>query len=162
IGMTDVTRLARTLAVPRQTVTSTFCRTNLATISAARSLGPSAHRTLIAAARPSIQPTACSRCTKAVTAWLSTEAVVGLENPIGGSACCARAASRQAAAAPPRSVMNSRRFIRSPQLPNDWLDGAPCLPEHVFRNGANRRPEHAKKPRVGGAEFTRTSEGERA
>jgi hypothetical protein len=52
-----------------------------------------------------------------------------------GSACRARAASGQAAAAPPRSVMNSRRFIRSPQLtPNDWLDGAPCLPEHVFRN----------------------------
>jgi hypothetical protein len=33
-------------------------------------------------------------------------------NPITGMAgCCARAASGQAAAAPPRSVMNSRRFI---------------------------------------------------
>src|SRR5437870_4540640 len=31
--------------------------------------------------------------------------------------CCARAASGHAAAAPPRSVMNSRRFIRSPHRP---------------------------------------------
>ena len=29
--------------------------------------------------------------------------------------CCARAASGHAAAAPPSSVMNSRRFIRSPR-----------------------------------------------
>ena len=37
-------------------------------------------------------------------------------NPTTGSAgCCARAASGQAAAIPPRSVMNSRRFIRSPR-----------------------------------------------
>jgi hypothetical protein len=31
------------------------------------------------------------------------------------SPCCARVASGQAAAAPPSSVMNSRRFIRSPR-----------------------------------------------
>ena len=56
IGMTDVACFAaRTLTVPPETITSTFCRTNSATISAARSLRPSAHRTLIAAARPSIQ-----------------------------------------------------------------------------------------------------------
>ena len=37
-------------------------------------------------------------------------------NPITGIAgCCARAASGHAAAAPPSSVMNSRRFIRSPR-----------------------------------------------
>jgi hypothetical protein len=30
--------------------------------------------------------------------------------------CCARAANGHAAAAPPRSVMNARRFIRSPRL----------------------------------------------
>ena len=39
---------------------------------------------------------------------------VGSRNPITGIAgCCARAASGHAAAAPPSSVMNSRRFIRS-------------------------------------------------
>ena len=39
-----------------------------------------------------------------------------LRNPITGIAgCCARAASGHAAAAPPRSVMNSRRLIRSPR-----------------------------------------------
>ena len=37
-------------------------------------------------------------------------------NPITGIAgCCARAASGHAAAAPPSSVMNSRRFTRSPR-----------------------------------------------
>jgi hypothetical protein len=37
-------------------------------------------------------------------------------NPITGIApCCARAASGHAAATPPSSVMNSRRFIRSPR-----------------------------------------------
>ncbi len=41
---------------------------------------------------------------------------VVLRNPITGIAgCCARAASGHATAAPPRSVMNSRRFIRSPR-----------------------------------------------
>ena len=34
----------------------------------------------------------------------------------GNSDCCARTATGHAAAAPPRSVMNSRRFIRSPQI----------------------------------------------
>ena len=39
-----------------------------------------------------------------------------LRKPITGIAgCCARAASGHAAAAPPSSVMNSRRFIRSPR-----------------------------------------------
>ena len=75
--------------------------------------------------------------------------VVGPEKQMVGSACCARAASGQAAAMPPRRVMNSRRFIRSPNLPPTigWM-----VP-HVFRNAANRRPEQAKKPRVGGAEL---------
>ena len=41
---------------------------------------------------------------------------VASRNPITGIAgCCARAASGHAAAAPPSSVMNSRRFIRSPR-----------------------------------------------
>jgi hypothetical protein len=41
-----------------------------------------------------------------------------LRNPITGiAACCARAASGQAAA-PPSSVMNSRRFMRSNCIPS--------------------------------------------
>ena len=47
------------------------------------------------------------------------------------SACCARAASGHAAAAPPRSVMNSRRFIAAPvrltRLQAQRL--APCEPQ---------------------------------
>src|SRR5262245_51626673 len=37
-------------------------------------------------------------------------------NPSTGIVCCARAASGHAAAAPPRSVMNSRRFTMAPVL----------------------------------------------
>jgi hypothetical protein len=44
-----------------------------------------------------------------------------VENPIAGIGCCARAASGQisedVAAALPTSVMNARRFIRSPRRP---------------------------------------------
>ena len=41
--------------VPPPTMTSTFSRTNSVTISAVRSLRPSAHQSLIATVRPSIQ-----------------------------------------------------------------------------------------------------------
>jgi hypothetical protein len=36
-------------------------------------------------------------------------------------ACCARAASGHVTAAPPRSVMNSRRLMRSPQAEDNTL-----------------------------------------
>src|SRR5262249_20332442 len=109
IGMTCFA--ARTLTLPLETMTSTFCRTNSATISAARPLRPSPHRSLIATVRPSIQPSSRSRCTKAAIRWFSTEPFVGLENPMVGNfgVCCALAASGHAAALP-SSVMNSRRF----------------------------------------------------
>src|SRR5262249_37027748 len=157
----DVASLAAgTLAVPLETTMSTFCRTSSATIAAARSLRPSPHRTLIATARPSIQPTARSRSTKAATRWFATEAVVGFKNPAAGGlgACFARAASGQAAAAPPRSVMNSRRFIRSPTHPANHSVGmmrAPCLPAC----SQAMMVQNAKKPRIGGAEFGRNHRG---
>src|SRR5262249_26777017 len=44
--------------------------------------------------------------------WCSPGGLLAL---MGRSGCCARAASGHAAAAPPSSVMNSRRFIRSPR-----------------------------------------------
>jgi hypothetical protein len=50
----------------------------------------------------------------AITAYPSADAL--LRNPTTGIAgCCALAASGHATAAPPMSVMNSRRFIRSPR-----------------------------------------------
>src|SRR5262249_32485052 len=101
-------------------------------------------------------PTGGTRSTKAATRWFATEAVVGFKNPMAGGlgVCCARAASGQAAAAPPRSVMNSRRFIRSPSHPANHSVGmmrAPCLPE------CSRIDEvqNAKKPVIGGGEFGR-------
>ncbi len=42
----------------------------------------------------------------------------------GSAACCARAASGHAAAAPPRSVMNSRRFMQS--IPDRIILGRKC------------------------------------
>ena len=117
IGMTDVACFAATAALPPATMTSTLSRTNSAAISAKRSLRPSAQRYSIARLRPSIQPSSRSRCTKAAVHGPQAEAVVVPRNPMVGSfpACCARAASGHAAAAPPSSVMNSRRFIRSPR-----------------------------------------------
>jgi hypothetical protein len=84
---------------------------------AERSLRPSAHRYSIVMLRSSIQPSSRSRCIKAAIRWLSAEGVVEPRSPIVGSlsVCCARAASGHAAAAPPRSVMKSRRFTRSPR-----------------------------------------------
>src|SRR5215831_6298949 len=67
--------------------------------------------------RSSIQPRSRSRSTKAVIHGLMLEGSVVPRKAIMGSfpGCCARAASGQATAAPPRSDMNSRRFIRSPR-----------------------------------------------
>src|SRR6266446_2796379 len=118
IGMTDVACFAATTAaVPAVTMTLTLSRTNSAAISAKRSLRPSAQRYSIAKVRPSIQPSSRSRCTNAAVHLLWTDGVSGPRNPIVGSfaGCCARAATGHAAAAPPRSVMKSRRFTRSPR-----------------------------------------------
>ena len=64
-------------------------------------------------------PIALSACANASDAALRFRIVrrVSASTPMRRirSGCCARAASGQAAAAPPTSVMNSRRFIRSPR-----------------------------------------------
>src|ERR1039458_7254293 len=119
IGMTDVACFAAiTGAVPCVTIISTLSRTNSATISAKRSLRPSAHRYSIATVRPSIQPSLRNCCTKAAVQSLQAEDVLAPKNPMVGSfaGCCARAANGHAAAAPPRSVMNSRRLMSDPKL----------------------------------------------
>jgi len=114
IGMTDVACLAaRTGGVPLVKMTSTLSRTNSAAISS----NPCPQRYSIATVRPSIQPSSRNRCTKTGVHRLQGEGVPGPKNPIVGSFadCCARAASGHAAAAPPSSVMNARRFTRSPR-----------------------------------------------
>ena len=67
IGITDVACFAAMVeAVPHVTMTSTLSRTNSAAISAARSVRPSAPRYSTAIVRPSVQPSARSRCKKPV------------------------------------------------------------------------------------------------
>jgi len=60
-----------TNAVPEVTITLTLRRTNSETISAERSLRPSAQRYTIATVRSSTQPSLRSRCTKAAVHWLA-------------------------------------------------------------------------------------------
>src|SRR5262249_39236056 len=57
-------------------------------------------------------PRRCCSSTNPATRWFSTEAVVGLKDPMVGSfgVCCTLAASGHVTA-PPSSVMNSRRFM---------------------------------------------------
>jgi hypothetical protein len=77
------------------------------------------HRSSNWALTPAAQPRFRSSFRKARTrACISTfVGGYGIRIPIRRtrSACCERAASGHAAVAPPSSVMNSRRFIRSPR-----------------------------------------------
>jgi hypothetical protein len=76
--------------------------------------------------RPSTQPNFCSSCTKDASCDWASELLSGkpIKTPIRRIrlACCARAASGHdvVAAAPPRRVMNSRRFMSFPR----WQDHA--------------------------------------
>jgi hypothetical protein len=64
----------------------------------------------------SLRVPTCSLRNAATVRAGAASAAPGLINPTTGIAgCCACAASGQSAAAPPRSVMNSRRLIRSPR-----------------------------------------------
>ena len=65
IGMTAVACFNVVTAPPYVTMTSTFCRTNSAAISATRAECPSDQRYSIAMVRPSIQPSWLSRSAKA-------------------------------------------------------------------------------------------------
>src|SRR5262245_5911297 len=64
---------------------------------------------------PAGQPISLRPLRKAATRDADASREPGLTRPMTGTAgCCARAATGHAAA-PPSSVMNSRRFIRSPR-----------------------------------------------
>ena len=118
IGMADVPCFAaRIFAVACVTMTSTLSRTNSAMISGERSKRVSAQRYSIATLRPSTQPSSRRRCTNAAVHRLWTEGVFAPKNPMVGSFCRLLRPRRERprAAAPPSSVMNSRRFIRSPR-----------------------------------------------
>ena len=69
--------------------------------------------------RPSVQPNCCKPCRNAPMRACPSASSVVISTPMRRirSGCCARAANGHAAAAPPSSVMNSRRFIRSPRRP---------------------------------------------
>jgi len=87
--------------------------------------------------RPSIQPSSPRRRTRAATQLLRAAAEPALKKPMVGSfaGCCARAASGHAAA-PPRSVMNVRRFmLRS--FCDHVSDGRPS-PAHL-QDASNRQ-----------------------
>ena len=102
---------------PVTAMTATCRRTNSAAIAGSRSYWPSAQRYSIATFSPSTKPASFSPWRNARKLRSTTvSGDVGLRNPTTGIAgCCARAASGQDAAAPPRSVMKSRRLIRSPR-----------------------------------------------
>src|SRR6516225_1668543 len=84
-----------------------------------RSASPAAHRTSMLTLRPTAQPASCRPCRNAATRLCpsGSSAAKCISTPMRRmrSPCCARAASGQAAAARPTSVMNSRRFTRSPR-----------------------------------------------
>ena len=103
---------------PVTAMTATCRRTNWAASAGSRLYWPSAQRYSIATFSPSTKPASFSPWRNARRLRSTTvSGDVGLRNPITGIApCCALAASgHEITAAPPSSVMNSRRFIRSPR-----------------------------------------------
>src|SRR4029077_16631203 len=116
-GTVEIASLTARAELPVVTMSSTLRRANSAAISAPRSLRPPAQRYSIAMLRPSVQPSPRSRCWNAAVQGAQADGVDEPKRPIVGSldACCALAASGHATAAPPSSVMNSRRFVRSPR-----------------------------------------------
>jgi hypothetical protein len=82
IGTTDDACFAATAAFPPVTITSTLSRTNSAAISAKRSVRPSAQRYWMATVRPSIQPSSCSRRTKAAVHGAQAEGAAVPRNPV--------------------------------------------------------------------------------
>ena len=107
------------LAAPVVKMTSGASATNSAAYLRMVSGLPPPSRNSIRMLRPSVQPNPCSpRRNAAMRSRISGSSVLLplVNTPIRRIAgCCARAASGHAAAAPPSSVMNSRRFIRSPR-----------------------------------------------
>ncbi len=91
--------------------------TSSAARAGSRSISFCAQRYSIAMFWPSTYPTSFRPCRKAAMMCAYDWGTAALRNPITGIAGrCARAASGHAAATPPSSsVMNSRRFTRSPR-----------------------------------------------
>jgi hypothetical protein len=103
--------------VPPVTITSTCDPTSSAARSGSRSTRSCPHFHSMATVLPLTYPRSRRPSTNA---WVRVAKDAGVPNrrtPIRGTLwdCCARAASGHAAAAPPSSVMNSRRFTRSPR-----------------------------------------------
>src|SRR6516164_1277936 len=98
-------------------MTSTLIRTNSAANSAKRASRPSAQRYSMATVRFSIQPSSCSRCTKASIEAIANDALFAPRNPIVGNfaACCARAASGHATPKAATPSMKVRRRIAAPE-----------------------------------------------
>jgi len=118
IGMVVVAAFAaRAGGVPANAaITATLRETRSASSDGNRSWWPSAQRYSMATLRPSTYPLSRRpwRNGRRRSAYKSGDSVPS--NPIIGiGACCALAASGHTAAAPPSSVMNWRRFIRSPR-----------------------------------------------
>ncbi len=113
MGMTAVACFNVGTAPPYVTMTSTFCRTNSAVISATRSGRPSDQRYSIPMVRPSIRPSCLSRSSKAAVYALHSEASGPKTPMVGIGACCARAASGHANGMPLSANMNCRRPMSS-------------------------------------------------
>src|SRR5215470_10912216 len=135
-------------SLPYVTMTSTFSRTKSVTMSAERSLRPSAQRRSILMVRSSIQPSSRSRCAKATT---HAPAVIGVPEPrkpmVGTFAdCCAWAASGHPVAAPPSSDCGSPGDndidLQPDELGRDLgvAFGAPLRPAIFDRDGAALAP----------------------
>ena len=92
-------------------ITAIRRRTRSAANAGSRSYWPSAQRNSITTFWPSTYPASLRPSRNAVTmrAYWADDAL--FRNPITGSACCARTTCGHVASAPPRSVMNSRRFM---------------------------------------------------
>ena len=117
IGMVLVAALAATAAgvLDNVAISETCRRIRSAVSSGSLSFCPEAQRNSIATFRPSTKPAVSKPLRSEATRLTFCSADPECRNPMTGiPAGCACAASGHAAAAPPRSPMNSRRFIPSP------------------------------------------------
>ena len=128
------------------TRTFTLCRTRSTAKSGSRSYWPSAKRYSILTFWPSTNPVSFRPRRNATIKLVSAAGQPGKRTPTTDfAACCARAESGHAAAAPPRSVMNSRRFIGLPQCQGSqtkYSRSGPCTAATATRF----RPVWVKSP----------------
>src|SRR5262249_27422303 len=106
-------RAARVVTTPSAKMTSTLVFTSATASSGRRATFPSPHCGSSTKLRPCTQPWSTSPRNTASSSRSDGGAARRKPTRRIRSACCARAASGHDTIAPPRSVMNSRRFIRS-------------------------------------------------